>query len=218
MKYFSRKATTTSFRIWLLFASIGADGFDVSSYRYVSRIDSTLEQYIQVKQYSALFNSPAYNAVDAPLVAHGRGTNIPPSLGIPGLLLSSETEGFHIPTFIGFTLVTAIGVFAYANLVLTPEILEGAASMRQEKRDSEIQRLIAVVHNHTEQRKSFSELRIPLEVALGVSLETYLEAVEEKDDGWDVQGTINGVPFRGEAHKALASVIKNAMREVPDMS
>lgn len=90
--------------------------------------------------------------------------------------------------------------------------------MRQEMRDSELLRLIAAVKNHTEKGKSFAELRIPLEAVLGVSLEKYVEAVEEKEDGGGGQKTVDGVPFRGDAHKELASIIKDAMQDDSEMS
>lgn len=130
------------------------------------------------------------------------------------LLLSfgspSSDESLPLP-FIGIALLGAVGLFAYANWVLTPEIMEGASLIRQENRNAEIRKLIVAVESHINSGNPLSELRVPLEAALGTSLEEYIETVNEvlPSDNSDA-GTSAKLPL-GDGDLELAAVIRSAL-------
>ena len=103
-------------------------------------------------------------------------------------ILSSTTEdsssfGFGFGT-IGIILSTAaVGAFIFANLVYTPEIVKGAQQLRQSNREIEIRKLLAAVHIHCqEDGNELGELRLPIETALGTTLEEYITAVESESN------------------------------------
>ncbi|MGK3734299.1 MAG: hypothetical protein ACI8RD_007835 [Bacillariaceae sp.] len=103
-------------------------------------------------------------------------------------ILSSTTEnsssfGFGFGT-IGIILSTAaVGAFIFANIVYTPEIVKGAQQLRQSNREIEIRKLLAAVHSHCqEDGNELVELRLPIETALGTTLEEYITAVESESE------------------------------------
>ena len=101
-------------------------------------------------------------------------------------ILSSTTEdssSFGFGT-IGIILSTAaVGAFIFANLVYTPEIVKGAQQLRQSNREIEIRKLLAAVHIHCqEDGNELGELRLPIETALGTTLEEYITAVESESN------------------------------------
>ena len=95
------------------------------------------------------------------------------------LNISLDDSPFGLLLGLGF--VASIAAFVFANVVFTPEILEGAKDLRREERQEEISKILEAVRTHD---GDVSELRVPLETALGKSLEEYVGAVldESKDD------------------------------------
>lgn len=94
------------------------------------------------------------------------------------LNLSLDDSPFGLLLGLGF--VASIAAFVFANVVYTPEILEGAKDLRREERQEEISKILEAVRTHD---GDVSELRVPLETALGKSLEEYIGAVlDVKDD------------------------------------
>ncbi len=95
------------------------------------------------------------------------------------LNISLDDSPFGLLLGLGF--VASIAAFVFANVVYTPEILEGAKDLRREERQEEISKILEAVRTHD---GDVSELRVPLETALGKSLEEYIGAVldESKDD------------------------------------
>jgi len=102
-----------------------------------------------------------------------------------GMLLSFDGPDFGglATGILGIGLVASVGAFVYANIVYTPEILEGAKDIRRSERDrvreAEIQKLLNAVQSHEKGGNDIAELRVPLETALGKTLEDYVRAVLE---------------------------------------
>jgi hypothetical protein len=109
-------------------------------------------------------------------------------------------------------LLGAVGIFAYANLVYTPEIMQGASLLRQENREREVRKLISAVKCHSQNDQAFSDIRGPLETALGTSLEDYVQAVNDRTLSNDIddETCTSASPF-GKADQELASVIKSEL-------
>ena len=82
----------------------------------------------------------------------------------------------------GLAFAASIGAFVFANVVYTPEILEGAKDLRRSERETEISKILQAVQAHITNGKDVNELRIPLETALGKSLEDYVTAVLESEN------------------------------------
>lgn len=100
-------------------------------------------------------------------------------------ILISFDFGELIPGIFGFGLVFLVGAFVYANVVYTPEILEGSKSLMLSEREKEIRKLLGAVESHKLEGKDVVELRLPLETALGKPLERYIQEVldfEANDD------------------------------------
>jgi hypothetical protein len=112
--------------------------------------------------------------------------------------------------FVGLTLMAAAGIFAFVNLVLTPEIVEGASKLRQERREREVRKLIDAV---TEKGDSILELREPLEAALGVSLEEYVEGLNNLQNGGSIESGSVESPTVVAADFELGAIIKSALQE-----
>jgi len=98
----------------------------------------------------------------------------------PDTVLSTEEYNFGglIGTIGVILSIAAIGGFLFANIVYTPEIMKGAEQLRQSNREIEIRKLLVAIHNHEENGNELVELRLPLETALGTTLEEYIIAVE----------------------------------------
>jgi hypothetical protein len=98
-----------------------------------------------------------------------------------GMLLSSDGPEFGrlVTGILGLVLVASVGAFVFANVVYTPEILEGAKDLRRSEREAEIRKLLKAVQSHEKGGKDLTELRVPLETALGKTLEDYVRAVLE---------------------------------------
>eukprot|EP00537_Pseudo-nitzschia_pungens_P006768 CAMPEP_0172372294 /NCGR_PEP_ID=MMETSP1060-20121228/46880_1 /TAXON_ID=37318 /ORGANISM="Pseudo-nitzschia pungens, Strain cf. cingulata" /LENGTH=187 /DNA_ID=CAMNT_0013098217 /DNA_START=82 /DNA_END=642 /DNA_ORIENTATION=- len=77
---------------------------------------------------------------------------------------------------IGFS--AAVGAFIFANQAYTPEIIQGAQMLRKTNRENEIRKLLEAVRSHQEDGKELLALRLPMEAALGMTLEEYIRAVE----------------------------------------
>jgi hypothetical protein len=120
-----------------------------------------------------------------------------------GMLLSSDGPEFGrlVTGILGLVLVASVGAFVFANVVYTPEILEGAKHIRRSERDAEIRKLLTALQSHEKGGKDLMELRVPLETALGKTLEDYVLAVLEQ--GPDV----NDALFTA-ADKELATMLK----------
>lgn len=113
------------------------------------------------------------------LVVATSGDPTPSSFLVPSVLLVA-------------TVAVALGGFVYANLQYTPEILHGAEQIRKEERELEVLKLVAAMVVEEKGQKGTSSqtesLRMPLEAALGITLEEYVAAVqvppnEERSDG-----------------------------------
>ena len=115
----------------------------------------------------------------------------------------------NIPVLLGLTtLAGAIGVFSYAKATLTPEIVQGAQQLRQDSREVEVKKLVEAVCKHTrEEGGKLEELRKPLEVALGMSLEQYVDAVEE---GTVTTTSSTEVLLYSKADEELAGIFKES--------
>lgn len=95
------------------------------------------------------------------------------------ILLSFDAGPTTTVGVLGFgVLAAAIGAFVFANVAYTPEIMEGAQEMRQSNREVEIRKLVNAVRSHTDEGNEPAELRLPLETALGKTLEDYAAAVD----------------------------------------
>ncbi|KAG7351119.1 hypothetical protein IV203_010479 [Nitzschia inconspicua] len=151
-------------------------------------------------------NSMTFGTVASERMTSVQQSTVMSETFLPSLGNSVPEENFSI-MFAGLVFATAVGIFAYANLVLTPEIVEGASLIRQENRQMEVQRLIDAVNSHVAKGNDLEDLRIPLEAALGVPLETYVEVLDEEGYMTDIQG----FPPLGEADQTLAFIIKNAL-------
>lgn len=95
------------------------------------------------------------------------------------LLLSTEGSvfgGLSVIIILGFAV--AVGAFVFANVVYTPEIVQGAQELRQSNRAEEIRKLLQAVRNHLAGGNELTELKVPLETALGTTLEEYVKEVE----------------------------------------
>jgi hypothetical protein len=79
------------------------------------------------------------------------------------------------------SLLASVWAFVYANVVYTPEILEGARDLKRSEREVEIRKLLKAVQSHEKNGNEFAELRVPLETAVGKTLEDYVAAVLEPD-------------------------------------
>ena len=103
-------------------------------------------------------------------------------------ILSSTTEdsssfGFGFGTIGIFLSTAAVGAFIFANIVYTPEIVKGAQQLRQSNREIEIRKLLAAVHIHCqEDGNELVEVRLPIETALGTTIEEYITAVESESN------------------------------------
>jgi len=99
-----------------------------------------------------------------------------------GMLLSSDGPEFGrlVTGILGLVLVASVGAFVFANVVYTPMILEGAKDLRRSERDAEIRKLLMALQSHEKGGKDLMELRVPLETALGKTLEDYVLAVLEQ--------------------------------------
>uniref|UniRef100_A0A7S4EJ29 Transmembrane protein n=1 Tax=Pseudo-nitzschia australis TaxID=44445 RepID=A0A7S4EJ29_9STRA len=118
------------------------------------------------------------NRSDKTKVAFIGGTNIETS--------GDSAFGGLATAFLLIGLFAAVGTFVFANQVYTPEISQGAQMMRKSNRENEIRKLLEAVGSHQEDGNELLELRLPLETALGATLEEYITAVEsslqEKSD------------------------------------
>ncbi|KAL3916331.1 MAG: hypothetical protein SGILL_005229, partial [Bacillariaceae sp.] len=133
------------------------------------------------------------------------------------LLSDSAGSATNIPLLaIGTLLLGGAAVFAYANIVYTPEIIEGASVMRRENREEQVQKLIEAVRSHINGDNGLEELRRPLEAALGVdSLEKYVASVGVYFESGTVDDSSSTAANAGEkaldlceADKDLAELIK----------
>ena len=94
----------------------------------------------------------------------------------------SSNEGPGLGGLIlGLGFVASIGAFVFANVVYTPEILEGAEDMRRSERENEIAKILQAVRSHESSGKDLLELKVPLETALGKPLEDYVRTVLEAE-------------------------------------
>lgn len=105
-----------------------------------------------------------------------------------------------LPELFGAGLILAIGAFAYANAVYTPEILENSTQMRLQLREVEVQKLLAVVRNHEANGLDLEDLRRPLEETFGTTIEEYVSNVAAKK----IEVT--------SADESLAEVLKSTCR------
>ena len=92
----------------------------------------------------------------------------------------SSSIGSIISNFFGITLVLSIGVFYYANVVYTPEILENSKRMRLQVREIDRQKLLAAIQQHINDGLDLNELRETLEATFGMTIEEYVSSVEEE--------------------------------------
>lgn len=128
-------------------------------------------------------------------------------------LLQSEnssgdgSNGLILP---GIVLTIAIGTFVYANVFITPEIIEANEQMRMDTREIEVRKLIELVQKshhlgEDEQQegttKNLEELRYPLEQAFGMTIEDYIVDVLENPNNTTVMPYVN-------ADQDLAALLK----------
>lgn len=105
-----------------------------------------------------------------------------PSVGVAQQL---ESSGLGIGNLVlGLGFLAAIGAYVFANVVYTPEILEGARDLRIAERETEIRKILQAIETH---EGEMVELKVPLETALGKPLEEYVQSVLE--DGSDNNNT-----------------------------
>jgi len=130
--------------------------------------------------------------------------------GNSGILLSfdgPDLGGLAI-RILGLGLVASVLAFVYANVVYTPEILEGYRDIKRSERESEIRKLLEAVQSHvndgTKESTSILELRVPLETALGKTLEDYVRAVLEP-------GSESNDALFTAADMELASILKQSI-------
>ena len=121
-----------------------------------------------------------------------------PSMGI------ADSNGLGIGNLIlGLGFLAAVGAYVFANVVYTPEILEGARDLRIAERESEIRKILQAVEKH---EGELAELKVPLETALGKSLEDYVRSVLEDDTE---TSTADFVPTA--ADRELATILKRTI-------
>jgi hypothetical protein len=120
-----------------------------------------------------------------------------------GMLLCTDgpSYGGLATGILGLGFVASVGAFVFANVVYTPEILEGARDIRRSEREAEIRKLVKAVQSHEEGGKNILELRLPLETALGKSLEEYVRSVLES-------GSDDKTELFTPADKELATMLK----------
>lgn len=93
--------------------------------------------------------------------------------------LVSAEEGINTVLLIpGVFLLGGVAAFIYANVVYTPEIIEGMELMRLEDREVEVQQLLEVFQEHQQDGKDLEELRKPLEQTFGMTVEEYVAKVD----------------------------------------
>ena len=106
------------------------------------------------------------------------------------IILSTADSSFGgLVGILGLGLSAAVGAFIFANIVYTPEIVQGAQLLRQSNREIEIRKLLEAVHSHQADGNALIELRLPLETALGTTLEEYIIAVESGLEDIDITFT-----------------------------
>ena len=102
----------------------------------------------------------------------------------------------------GILFVTiAVGAFVYANVFITPEIIEANEQMRNEQREIQIRKLVDLVQSHLAvSNQNIEELRYPLEEAFGMSIEEYIVDVLEENPNTTIHYT--------SADRDLAQLLK----------
>lgn len=121
------------------------------------------------------------------------------------IILSTGDSGFGgLVGILGLAgLSAAVGAFIFANIVYTPEIVQGAQMLRQSNREIEIRKLLEAIHSHQVNGNALLELRLPLETALGTTLEEYIVAVESNLEDTDTTFT--------RADQDLVNALKQSM-------
>lgn len=119
--------------------------------------------------------------------------DLPPILVIPGIFL-----------------LGAISAFVFANVVYTPEILENAEQIRLETREEEIRSVWNAVKQHVREGNDLEELRRPLEVALNMSIETYVQSIKNAQKNHEEEEKEGSTEFT-EADIGLASLLDSKM-------
>jgi hypothetical protein len=128
----------------------------------------------------------------------------------------SDAEIGDLPSIVvipGVLLLGAISAFVFANLVYTPEILENAEQIRLETRDEEIRSVLDAVRQHVQEGKDLEELRRPLEVALNMSVEKYVQAVTAEKNSSNDESADRSTEFT-EADVGLASILASKMKSL----
>lgn len=154
--------------IWSIFVTLFS-GLHINCWSFIPLRQIVVTGNKSDKTEVALF--PDTLEVTASWIDHGIDSTI---------ILSSEEYNFGgLVGKIGLILSSAaIGGFLFANIVYTPEILKGAEQLRQSNREIEIRKLLVAIHTHEENGNELVELRLPLETALGTTLEDYIMAVD----------------------------------------
>ena len=97
--------------------------------------------------------------------------------------------------------IIAVGVFVYANVFITPEIVEANEQMRNEQREVQIRKLVDLVQSDLAvSNQNIEELRYPLEEAFGMSIEEYIVDVLEENPNTTIHYT--------SADRDLAQLLK----------
>jgi hypothetical protein len=120
--------------------------------------------------------------------------------------LVSAEEGVNTALLIpGVFLLGGVAAFIYANVVYTPEIIEGMELMRLEDREVEVQQLLEVFQEHQKDGNDLEELRKPLEQTFGMTVEEYVAKV---DDG---KTSLEPSEFTS-ADETLADILRSMSR------
>ena len=78
--------------------------------------------------------------------------------------------------FVTGTILVAISIFLYANLVYTPEIASNAAAMRAEENAAKMVDLVEELRS----QKRTGEAKESVEKALGVTVEQYIQRIDDR--------------------------------------
>ena len=113
-------------------------------------------------------------------------TSITTTPSPPQSLLLSSNGNDSALGWIGLpalVLLLAVAAFVYANVTYTSEIRQASDELRWQQRQDEISKIITMVGPN----KDVAELRRPLEAALGMTLEQYLEQRRQQQNNSEPQ-------------------------------
>ena len=127
-----------------------------------------------------------------------------------GDILSSITSALAIGV------VIAAAIFLYANVVYTPEIIENAQAMRQEKQASQILALVRQLQEKekeegregTTMEDKGANARDALKKVFGMSIQNYVDHVEGRIRSKDINSKSESIAV-SDAEKELVTILRS---------